>query len=391
MIIKSAARLSNVSEYYFSRKLKEIAELNNSGFDIINLGIGSPDLPPSPEVIAELQKYAERNEVHGYQSYVGLPELRQEIAAWMKSNNDVDLDPANDILPLIGSKEGIMHISMAFLDPGDKVLIPDPGYPTYMAVAELVQAKVIKYELDEEDDWNIHWRSFEKLPLADVKLMWLNYPNMPTGVRGNNQQLKRLISLAKRHNFLLINDNPYSCLHDGQPFSIFQIEGAAEVCLELNSLSKSHNMAGWRLGWVSGQADYIKTILRVKSNMDSGMFQPIQKAAVKALQLPMEWYSSLNETYKNRRIRAFEIMEVLGCSFDQRQRGLFVWAKSPEHIADIEKWVDLIIQEAGVFITPGFIFGSKGDRYLRISLCSSEELLAESLDRIMKSLEKLRP
>ncbi|MEM7107408.1 MAG: aminotransferase class I/II-fold pyridoxal phosphate-dependent enzyme [Bacteroidota bacterium] len=389
MIIQVADRLGGVEEYYFSTKLKEIASLNQGGRDIINLGVGSPDLPPSGEVIAKLNQQAQNTLSHGYQSYVGLPELRREIASWLTSSYSVKMNPESEILPLIGSKEGIMHISMAFLNPGDKVLIPNPGYPAYHAVTQLVQAEAINYELNEQNGWQIDFKKLLKLPLDDVKLMWVNYPNMPTGVKGSRKQFERLVAIAQEHRFMVVNDNPYSQLFNGDPLSIFQVECAEEVCLELNSLSKSHNMAGWRLGWMIGAPDYIRAVLNVKSNMDSGMFMPIQKAAIKALQLPKKWYIDLNKVYRRRRVLAFEIMETLHCTVDKNQEGLFVWAKAPDHVPDVSLWINRIIEKAEVFITPGFIFGTQGNRYLRISLCASEELLSRSLDRITGSFEQL--
>ncbi len=391
MVIKAADRLEGVSEYYFSTKLKEIANLNKDGAGIINLGIGSPDLPPPDSAISELNEQATDLKAHGYQSYTGVPELRKEIARWMRSDYSVEFNSVEEILPLIGSKEGIMHISMAFLNPDDKVLVPNPGYPTYQAVTRLVQAEAVSYDLDEEAGWQIDFQKLMKLPLDQVKLMWVNFPNMPTGSKGTLEQFDRLIYLAKKHRFLIVNDNPYSQLFNGDPLSIFQAKGAKEICLELNSLSKSHNMAGWRLGWVAGAKEYIQAILKVKSNMDSGMFLPLQKAAIKALESPEQWKSDLIKSYEKRRVLAFEIMEALDCSFDKNQDGLFVWARAPESIRDVEEWVNSIIHNAGVFITPGFIFGSMGNRYLRISLCAPEALLSQSLDRIMASREKLLP
>ncbi len=381
MFINPAARLNAISEYYFSKKLKEIAQLRNKGKDIINLGIGSPDLPPADEVVVELQKWSSELHVHGYQSYIGLPELRQEIANWLLRHYSVTVDPMGEVLPLMGSKEGIMHISSAFLNPGDKVLVPDPGYLTYGAATDLVGAEKIYYHMDESKDWEIDFERLAPLPLNDVKLMWINFPNMPTGASGSHEQFHQLITLAQKHNFLIVNDNPYGMLFTDR-LSILQIDGAKEVALELNSLSKSHNMAGWRLGWVAGAKDHIDAILKVKSNMDSGMFLPIQKAAIKALSLPDDWYLELNKIYKIRRALAFDILNVLNCAFAPGQEGLFVWAKAAENIENVEEWVDKMIYKAGVFITPGFIFGSRGKRFVRISLCSNEDALNESLERL---------
>lgn len=382
MIIQEADRLSSVEEYYFSKKLKEIKNLNSQGKDIINLGIGSPDMPPSDEVIETLSAEAQQETNHGYQSYVGIPELRKAISGYLSSQYQIDYSAENEILPLIGSKEGIMHISMAFLNEGDKVLVPNPGYPTYSSVSKLVGAEIVTYELSEENSWKLDFDSLEQLPLSEVKLMWVNYPNMPTGQKGDMQDFARLIDLAKKHKFLIINDNPYGQLYEGGQLSILQAPGAKEVCLELNSLSKSHNMAGWRVGWIAGDSSYISTILKVKSNMDSGMFKPLQLAAVKALNSDHNWFETLKNSYQKRRVLAFEIMDTLNCTYDKDQGGMFVWAKIPDAIGSVESWVDQIILEAEVFITPGFIFGSKGERFIRISLCSNIEVLGEALERI---------
>lgn len=382
MIISPSDRLSGVPEYYFSKKLKEIAKLNSEGQAIINLGIGSPDLPPAPEVIAELQTWSAKPNVHGYQSYVGVPELREAIATWMHRQYAIRIDAENEVLPLIGSKEGIMHISMAFLNAGDKVLVPDPGYLTYSAVARLLQAECIPYYLSEVDNWKVDLKHLLKLPLDDVKLMWVNFPNMPTGAPGSTEQFEQLIDLARAHNFLIVNDNPYGMLFTGARRSILQTDGAKEVAMELNSLSKSHNMAGWRLGWLSGAADYLRAVLQVKSNMDSGMFLPLQKAAAKAISLSEDWYDRLNQLYAQRRVLAFEILDILDCHYDRAQEGMFVWAKVPGSIEHVESWVDEMIYKAGVFITPGFIFGQGGHRFVRISLCSNEDTFHQSIERL---------
>ncbi len=384
MIISTADRINSVEEYYFSRKLKAIKALNDAGKDLINLGIGSPDLPPADEVIATLSKAAEASNNHGYQSYVGIPELKKAIADYLDKHFRIQVNYNTELLPLIGSKEGIMHISMAFLNPGDVVLVPNPGYPTYSSVSRLTNAEIQTYELDEDQQWMINLEQLENLDLSSVKLMWVNYPNMPTGQKGSLEQFEKLVFLARKHQFLIINDNPYSQLFSGKPLSIFQVEGAKEVCLELNSLSKSHNMAGWRIGWVCGNSEYINAILKVKSNMDSGMFKPLQLAAAKALEADLTWFESLNKIYHERRLLAFEIMDLLNCSYDKDQGGMFVWGKIPENISSVEQWVDQIIDEAGVFITPGFIFGSLGQRHIRISLCSNKEVLQISKDRISR-------
>ncbi len=382
MIIQGADRLSSVEEYYFSKKLKEIRNLNLQGKDIINLGIGSPDMPPSNEVIKTLSSEAQKEDNHGYQSYIGIPELRKAISDYLSSQYQITYLPENEILPLIGSKEGIMHISMAFLNEGDKVLVPNPGYPTYSSVSKLVGAEIVTYELSEANSWKLDFDSLEQLPLSDAKLMWVNYPNMPTGQKGDMQDFERLIELAKKHKFLIINDNPYGQLYEGEQLSILQAPGAKEVCLELNSLSKSHNMAGWRVGWIVGDSSYISTILKVKSNMDSGMFKPLQLAAVKALNSDHNWFESLKSSYQKRRAMALQIMDTLNCTYEKDQGGMFVWAKIPDAIESVESWIDQIILEAEVFITPGFIFGSKGERYIRISLCSNLDVLGEALERI---------
>lgn len=382
MIIQPANRLSDVQEYYFSKKLKEIRELNASGKNIINLGIGSPDLAPSPETIKTLIDTAEKTSSHGYQSYTGIPELREAISSWMASTFGVDFKAENEILPLMGSKEGIMHISMAFLNPGDTVLVPNPGYPTYTSVSNLMGADIEFYDLDEKNGWNVDVKRLKEKDLSKVKLLWLNFPHMPTGAQADLDVLQELITLAKEKEFLIINDNPYSLILNPTPRSIFNLEGAKEVCLELNSLSKSHNMAGWRIGWLSGGPEYISTVLRIKSNMDSGMFLGLQKAAVQALSNPMHWHEDQNNIYAERRKLIEEIFDYLEVTYDPNSVGMFVWAKVPESIESVKKLVDDILYKANVFITPGFIFGSNGERYIRASLCASQETIKEALTRI---------
>ena len=382
MIIQPANRLSDVQEYYFSKKLKEIRELNASGKNIINLGIGSPDLAPSNETIEALVKTAEQTNAHGYQSYIGIPEFREAISSWMAFTYGVGFRAENEILPLMGSKEGIMHISMAFLNPGDKVLVPNPGYPTYTSVSNLLNAEIEFYDLDEKKNWNIDVNNLRKKDLSNVKLLWLNYPHMPTGARADLEVLNDLIALAKEKKFLIVNDNPYSLILNPTPRSIFNLEGAKEVCLELNSLSKSHNMAGWRIGWLSGSSEYISTVLRVKSNMDSGMFLGLQKAAVQALSNPMHWHEDQNNIYAKRRKLIEEIFDYLEVKYNPNSVGMFVWAKVPDSVDNVEKFVDDILYKADVFITPGFIFGSNGERYIRASLCASQETIKEALSRI---------
>ena len=382
MIIQPANRLSDVQEYYFSKKLKEIRELNASGKNIINLGIGSPDLAPSPETIKTLIDTAEKTSSHGYQSYTGIPELREAISSWMASTYGVDFKAENEILPLMGSKEGIMHISMAFLNPGDTVLVPNPGYPTYTSVSNLMDANIEFYDLDEKNGWNVDIKRLKEKDLSKVKLLWLNFPHMPTGAQADLDVLQELIILAKEKEFLIINDNPYSLILNPTPRSIFNLEGAKEVCLELNSLSKSHNMAGWRIGWLSGDPEYISTVLRIKSNMDSGMFLGLQKAAAQALSNPMHWHEDQNNIYAERRKLIEEIFDYLQVTYDPNSVGMFVWAKVPDSIKSVKKLVDDILYKANVFITPGFIFGSNGERYIRASLCASQETIKEALTRI---------
>jgi LL-diaminopimelate aminotransferase len=392
-MITNAKRIDQVEEYYFSKKLAEVRSLDSAAFPIINLGIGSPDMPPAPAVIAALTKAAENPAHHGYQNYKGVPVLRQAIAAFHQRMYGVNLNADTEILPLMGSKEGIMHVSMAFVNEGDEVLIPNPGYPTYSSVAKLVGAKLVSYDLDEANDWRIDIDALQQRDLTKVKLMWLNYPHMPTGTRAMREEIVKLVALAKAKNFLLVNDNPYSLILNDKPFSILSIPGAEDVVLELNSLSKSHNMAGWRIGWVAGNQTYIDAVLRVKSNMDSGMFLPLQLAAAEALHLGDDWFKQLNTTYAKRKLIAEQILQQLGCTFSSNQSGLFVWAKVSDTVTEVEAFVDKILYEAKVFITPGFIFGSNGERFIRISLCAKEEKLKEALTRIQlfqqgKSVEK---
>jgi LL-diaminopimelate aminotransferase len=381
-MISTAKRIERVEEYYFSRKLAEVRSLDKPERRIINLGIGSPDLAPSPAAVEALTRAAENPANHGYQSYKGIPALRQAIAGFYKKIYDVTLDPETQILPLMGSKEGIMHISMAFLNEGEKVLIPDPGYPTYASVANLVGAKIETYRLSEVNNWAIDMEELSSRDFTDVKLMWVNFPHMPTGTTASREQLQELVNLARKHNFLIVNDNPYSLILNDAPMSILSVEGADSVALELNSLSKSHNMAGWRIGWLAGRREYVDYVLRVKSNMDSGMFLGLQHAAVEALSSGPEWFEAQNKIYKGRRQAASGILHELGCTWSEKQSGLFIWAKAPEGISNIEKWLDQILYGAGVFITPGFIFGDSGNGYIRISLCSPEEKLNEALERI---------
>jgi len=384
MKVKPAERTNSVREYYFSAKLRQIGEMRAAGADIINLGIGSPDQPPSGNTVARLSEEARKPDVHGYQSYNGSPVLRKAFAEWYQKYFSVTLDPASEILPLMGSKEGIMHISMAFVDPGDEVLVPDPGYPTYSSVTNLVGGIVRTYALDEKSGWQPDLNALEKEDLRKVKLMWTNYPNMPTGAPGSPELFRKLVSFALEHNILLINDNPYSFILNNVYHSLLSVKGAMETALELNSLSKSHNMAGWRIGMVAGNSEYISTILKVKSNMDSGMFLPLQLAAAEALNNPGSWYDTVNLTYRKRRKTAEAIMDLLGCRFNTDQTGLFLWGRLPEGSQGAESFVEDILQKAHVFLTPGFIFGTRGEGHVRISLCATEERLEEARQRIKK-------
>jgi LL-diaminopimelate aminotransferase len=384
MKVKPAERTGKVQEYYFSQKLAQIDRMRKEGADIINLGIGSPDQSPSELTISTLISYATRTTSHGYQSYTGVPALRKAFAGWYRKYFRVELNPDNEILPLLGSKEGIMHITMAFVDPGDEVLVPDPGYPTYSSVTNLVGGIIRKYDLEEKNGWLPDTEALEKTDLSRVKIMWINYPNMPTGTKGSMKLFEKLVAFASKHNILLCNDNPYSFILNKDYHSILEVNGARETALELNSLSKSQNMAGWRVGMVAGDSGYIKEILKVKSNMDSGMFLPMQMAAAEALNNPESWYDTVNEVYTKRRKTVEEIMDILGCRYDKKQVGLFVWGRIPENIKNCEEYIENILNKTHVFITPGFIFGNNGERYIRISLCANEERLTEAKERIGK-------
>lgn len=385
-MVKSAQRLELVSEYYFAGKLREIAQMQRQGKPVLNLGIGSPDLPPHPSVTEALQGGADNLKAHGYQSYTGIPALREAWAEWYARFYGVSLNSDNEVLPLIGSKEGIVHIAMAFLEPGDVALVPNPGYPTYRAASLLAGAEVQYYDLNAANGWLPDWDSLEKNALPRVKILWANYPHMPTGAPGSAADFQRLVDFGKRHNILIVNDNPYSFILNDTPRSILDAKGAQEVALELNSLSKSHNMAGWRVGMVAGHADYLRAVLRFKSNMDSGQFLPVQQAAVQALRLPESWYTDLNSIYRERQLAAFEILESLGCAFDRRQQGMFVWAKIPDRYRDGFELSDELLHGKNVFLTPGSIFGSNGDRYVRISLCSPVGILQDANSRISSSI-----
>ena len=379
-MVTTAKRLESVQEYYFSRKLKEVRQLLQEGKPIINMGIGSPDLAPHVSVIQAIQKSILDDKAHEYQSYQGLPELRQGFASFYKTNFNVDLDFNSEILPLMGSKEGIMHISLAFLNEGDEVLIPNPGYPTYASVTELVQAKAIYYDLTEDTNWYPDFEKLEALDLSKVKLMWVSYPHMPTGANGTLELYQKLIDFGKKHHILIVNDNPYSFILNQNPLSILQIDGAKEIALELNSLSKTYNMAGWRVGMVSGNTTFMDAILKVKSNMDSGMFYGIQKGAIAALKLGKDWFENQNEIYSIRRNLIFQLAEKMKCTFDRNSVGLFVWAKLPIGIQS-EEFIDKLLLEKHIFLTPGTIFGSNGEGYIRFSLCVKEEEICEAIKR----------
>lgn len=380
-MITTAKRLDTVEEYYFSSKLREVRQLMSEGKSIINMGIGSPDLSPSKAVIEAVAAAIQDENGHGYQSYQGLPEMRQAMADFYKDQFGVEVNPNNEILPLMGSKEGIMHISLAFLNEGDHVLIPNPGYPTYTSVTNLVGAVPVYYDLKEENAWEPDFEALEKLELEKVKIMWLGYPHMPTGARGSLVLFEKLVAFAKKHNILLINDNPYSFVLNDNPMSLLQVEGAKDVALELNSLSKTFNMAGWRVGMVLGNPEIIDAVLKVKSNMDSGMFYGIQKGAIAALKCDKSWFEDQNKIYRRRRELTEKLAEKLGCEVYKEGVGLFVWAKLPEGIESAEKFIDEILYEKHIFITPGTIFGSNGEGYIRFSLCVKEEKVQEAIDR----------
>jgi len=383
-MISTAKRIANVEEYYFSRKLAEVRGLDSPELRVINLGIGSPDQAPSSSTVEALVASAKNPANHGYQNYKGIPQLRKSIAEFYQRVYDVRLDPETMVLPLMGSKEGIMHITMAFVNEGEEVLIPNPGYPTYSSVANLVGAKLRPYTLREDSNWGIDIEALRDSDLSKVKLMWINFPHMPTGRTASAKELKELVDLARENQFLIVNDNPYSLILNDEPMSILAVEGAEDVSLELNSLSKSHNMAGWRIGWVAGRKEYIESVLKVKSNMDSGMFLGLQHAAIEALSGGEEWFTDLNRLYSARKKIACSLLERLGCTYSGKQSGLFVWAKAPDQISDVEKWIDEILYGTKVFITPGFIFGDAGRRYIRVSLCCTEQMFQEALTRIDK-------
>jgi len=382
MNIQPANRLKSVTEYYFSAKLREVGEMNAEGKNVINLGIGNPDLPPSEATIAALCAEAQKPDVHGYQSYVGIPELRKGFADWYKKWYGVELNPATEIQPLIGSKEGILHITLAFVNPGDSVLVPNPGYPTYTSASRLCEANIISYDLDENNNWEPDFEALERMDLSTVKLMWVNYPNMPTGAKASVGLFEKLVAFGKKHTIVICNDNPYSFILNEEKLSILSVEGAKDICIEMNSMSKAHNMAGWRMALLATNAEFVQWILKVKSNIDSGMFRPMMVAAVAALQNTEEWHAEMNRVYAKRRVLAHQIMDALDCTYDKSQVGMFIWARIPDRYKDSEELANEILYGKNVFITPGFIFGDKGLRYVRISLCCPEKILEEALGRI---------
>ncbi|MDR1097440.1 MAG: aminotransferase class I/II-fold pyridoxal phosphate-dependent enzyme [Tannerella sp.] len=387
--IRPASRIGSVEEYYFSKKLKEVAEMNAAGKDVISLGVGSPDLPPSEQAIATFCAEVQKEDVHGYQPYTGIPALREGFASWYGRWYGVELDPETEIQPLIGSKEGILHISMAFLNPGDGVLVPNPGYPAYTSVSKLVGADIVTYRLDEKNGWYPDFGELEQLIAARrkdgkpaVRMMWVNYPNMPTGADASIGLYEKLVDFGMNHGIVICNDNPYGFILNENPLSILRIPGARETCIELNSMSKSHNMPGWRMAMLASNATFVRWVLRVKSNVDSGQFRPMQSAAVEALKAGKDWYDGMNGIYRKRRELAGQIMAALGCTYDRGQVGMFLWGRIPDSAESGEALADKILYKAGVFITPGFIFGSAGDRYVRISLCCKENVLEKAIERI---------
>ena len=389
--IQPAERLSLVSEYYFSRKLKEVAQMNAEGKDVISLAIGSPDMPPSEKTIDTLCDVARRPDTHGYQPTMGTPELRNAMAEFYKRWYGVELDPAKEIQPLIGSKEGILHVTLAFVNPGEEVLVPNPGYPTYTSLSKILGAKVVNYDLMEDNGWQPDFDQLESMDLSKVKLMWTNYPNMPTGGNARMETYQRLVDFARRHNIVVVNDNPYSFILNEKPISLLQVEGAKDCCIEFNSMSKSHNMPGWRVGMCASNPTFISWILKIKSNIDSGTFRGIQLAAAAALSNEAEWHREANiETYARRRKYAEQIMDVLGCTYDPNQVGMFLWGRIPDSYSNCEELTERVLHEARVFITPGFIFGSKGERYIRISLCANERVFDAALHRVKSEIKELK-
>lgn len=380
--MQTSKRLEGIGEYYFSQKLREIDELNKAGKKIINLGIGSPDLPPHPDVVRVLQEEAAKPNVHAYQGYKGSSVLRNAISEWYRKWYSVELNPDTEVLPLIGSKEGIMHICMTYLDKGDKVLVPNPGYPTYRSAVKLAGGKSVEYKLREKNNYEPDFDKIEKSKPGKIKLMFVNYPQMPTGHKPVQKLFEKIVAFGKKHNILIVHDNPYSFILNESPASMLSVEGAKDCVIELNSLSKSHNMAGWRVGTLCGAKERVEEVLRFKSNMDSGMFLPVQLAAAKALSLGREWHDELNNIYRERRSKVFELLDLLGCRYSPEQVGLFVWAAVPKKYKDGYELSDEVLYDSSVFITPGGIFGSAGDKYIRVSLCGSVERFEEAIQRL---------
>ena len=385
--MKPASRVDSIQEYYFSRKLKEVAKLNAEGKDIISLAIGSPDMPPSKQTIDKLCAVANEPDAHGYQPTSGLPELHSAMAGFYKRTYGVDLDAKTEVQPIIGSKEGIMYVTLAFCNPGDKVLIPDPGYPTYTAVNKLFGTQIVNYDLREDNGWQPDFDKLEKMDLSGVKVMWSNYPNMPTGGNARRETFERLVAFAKEHDILVVNDNPYSLILNEHPMSIMQVPGAKDCCIEFNSMSKSHNMPGWRVAMIVGNKNFISWMFKIQSNIENGTFRGIQLAAAEAFNSNTpEWHRENNiENYRRRRVIAEDIMKALGCTFDPKQVGMFLWGKIPDRYADVEDLTEAVLHKASVFITPGFIFGNNGKRYIRISLCAKDDKMKEALERIIKA------
>ncbi len=388
-MIQPAERTKTVQEYFFSQKIKEIEILNQSGPKVINLGIGNPDMFPSQETLDELTMHINSDAVniHGYQSYVGTPELRKAFSGFYKTWYGVDLDPNTEILPLIGSKEGVMYVSMTYLNPGDKILVPNPGYPTYQSINKILGNELVIYDLKPENNWLPDFDELEQMDLSGVKVMWVNYPNMPTGQPATMELYEKLVAFGKKHNILIVNDNPYSFILNDNPISLMAVPGAKDIAIELNSLSKSHNMAGFRIGMIAAAPEVIKEILKVKSNVDTGMYKPLQLAAAKALQSGKEWFKAINAEYAKRRELVWQLFDLIGCEYSKDQCGMFIWARIPEKYTDAFELSDYYLHKAKVFITPGTIFGSMGVKYARISLCSNVDTIKESINRI-KEIQK---
>lgn len=388
--IHPSHRVEEMKEYWFAPKMREVARMNAEGADVVSLGVGGPDRMPAVEVVETLCESARKPDNHAYQIASGIPELREAMSDWYKRHYGVEVDPTTEVLPLIGSKEGVLHISLAFLNPGDKVLVPDPGYMTYTGVSRMLGAEVISYDLLADNGWQPDFDQLEAIAArGGIKLMWVNYPNMPTGASASKELFERLVDFGRRHGIVIVHDNPYSFVLNDTPLSLLQTEGAREMAIELNSLSKSHNMSGWRMGMVISNPRFVGWVRKVKSNIDSGQFRPVMEAAVKALELPDTWYEEMNDPYRRRKKIAEKIMDELGCSYSSPQQGLFLWGKLPEGVSDSAEFADRILHEARVFLVPGFIFGSNGEGYIRISLCASEERMEEALRRI-KEMMKLK-